>query len=85
MTIAALMITNSIISAKWIPNKFAVEFTVKSSETINDLKRSIESTSLADGQHESISDSGWVIATPNHSVIGYVSFDIHRVSVVKVK
>ena len=75
------LITNSIISAKWIPNKFAVQFTVKSSQTINELKKWI-------GGHENLlhigdSDSGWIVATPRQRQVG--TTNIASFTVVKVK
>ena len=72
---------NTIISAEWIPNKFAVQFTVKSSQTINELKKWI-------GGHENLlhigdSDSGWIVATPRQRQVG--TTNIASFTVVKVK
>ena len=71
---------NTVISAKWVPNKFVVQVTVKSSRTIPQLTDDIKDA--VHNEHTHSNDNGWVVAV-NHNVVGLT--DIDKLSIVKVK
>ena len=57
-----------ILRANWVPDEFAVEIIIKTSEpNIDTIKEEYLTTSLEDGEYESSSSNGWVMTTFNEN------------------
>lgn len=52
-----------VISAKWLPDKFAIEMVVDSDLTAEELEEDLRDNSLEDGEYEACGDTGWIVMT----------------------
>jgi hypothetical protein len=52
-----------IVSARWLPDKFAIEMIVDTYEYPKALEKYLRSTSLEDSEYEACGDTGWIVMT----------------------
>lgn len=52
-----------VISAKWLPNKFAIGMIVDTDQTAEELEEDFRNNSLEDGEYEACGDTGWIVMT----------------------
>lgn len=62
----------TILSAQWLPNKFAIEMVVDTDLSPKDLEEDLRDISLEDGEYEACGDTGWIVMTrgPNNERVG---------------
>lgn len=52
-----------VVSAKWVPDKFAIEMVVDTEQTAEELEEDLRGNSLEDGEYEACGDTGWIVMT----------------------
>lgn len=57
------LVNGEEFDAHWNPDRFEIQFKVKSNESLTEFRRSIDFISLADGPWESSDDNGWTVKT----------------------
>lgn len=88
------LVNGDEFDAHWHPEKFEIRFKVKSKESLDEIRRTIESISLADGQWESSGDNGWTVKTEPYKTgvygsatyeYGLTDFDPRQVQITVVQ
>lgn len=61
--VECVLCDGEIVSAEWLPNKFAIQMVVDTDQDEEDLEEDLRATSLEDSEYEACGETGWIVMT----------------------